>query len=65
MKMADIQKIAKKQGINTFGMKKAEAIRAIQKKEGNPECFGNAINDCSQKNCLWYKDCLDKLPNAR
>lgn len=40
-------------------MKKAELIRAIQRTDGNFDCFGRAKSgQCSQINCLWREDCL-------
>jgi hypothetical protein len=59
MKLAEIQKIAKKRGIKTLGKsKKVELIRIIQRAEGNFDCFGTAMNYCDQLSCLWRKDCL-------
>jgi len=40
-------------------MKKENIIRAIQRAEGNFECFGTAVSgNCDQMNCLWREDCL-------
>ena len=36
MKIQEIQKIAKNVGINTFRMKKADIVRAIQRTENTP-----------------------------
>ena len=58
MKMKDIQKIAKKKGVNAGNMNETHLIRAIQKAEGNNECFATAsVQTCGQTNCLWHKDC--------
>lgn len=58
MKAEEIREIAKQRGVKTGGMKKGEAIRAIQDAEGNPACFdtGKAA-ECGQMNCLWREDC--------
>jgi hypothetical protein len=58
MKIQDIQKIAKKQGVNPGKMNQTALIRAIQKAEGNNACFAtSSVNTCGQKNCLWRADC--------
>lgn len=59
MRISTIQKTAKKlriKGIVRYS--KENLIKAIQRQEGNFECFGTAISDCDQINCSWRKDCL-------
>ena len=59
MNLKDIKGIAQKQGVKAGKMKKDEIIRAIQRAEGNFDCFGTAISSqCSQSDCLWREDCL-------
>lgn len=59
MTVKEIREIAKQHGIKAAKMKKAGIIRAIQKAEGNFECFGSATaGECSQFNCSWRTDCL-------
>ena len=59
MRLVEIKKIAQAMGIHTFGKKKIELIRAIQKAENSIECFGTErMRDCQEKRCLWKKDCL-------
>lgn len=59
MNLQEIKAIAKAKGIKAANIKKAELIRAIQREEGNFDCFGNAVSgQCDQLNCLWRKDCL-------
>jgi hypothetical protein len=59
MNMKDIKGIALKQGVKTGKMKKDDIIRAIQRAEGNFDCFGTAAtSNCSQSDCLWREDCL-------
>jgi hypothetical protein len=60
MKMADIRKKAQKLGVtgNIVGMKKADLIKAIQRAEGNPDCFGTATTYCDQARCSWREECL-------
>ena len=58
MDMKELRKIAKRHGINTAKMKKEDVIRAIQRAEGNFDCFGSARSGhCSQDACLWRQDC--------
>ncbi len=58
MKMKDIAKIAKKQGVKAEKMNKTQLIRSIQKAEGNNECFSTSqAQTCGQMNCLWREDC--------
>jgi len=58
MKMQELREIAKKRGIKTASMKKADIIRAIQREENNADCYstGNA-DKCGQTECLWKTDC--------
>lgn len=59
MKLGEIKAIAKIKGINTRNTKKAELIRAIQKSEGNFDCYGSAVSGfCDRIDCAWRKDCL-------
>lgn len=59
MKMGKIKKMAKSLGLKISPeMKKAEVIKEIQRKEGNFDCFGTAVNYCDQDKCLFREDCL-------
>jgi hypothetical protein len=59
MKIHDIREIAKKNGVRVGRMKKTELIRAIQKTEGNDDCFATPyVRECNQMNCLWREDCM-------
>lgn len=60
MNIIQIRKRAKKLGVNPKGLKKLDLIRAVQKAEGNFECFGTAEGYCDQVKCSWRKDCLKK-----
>ncbi len=58
MKMQELREIAKKRGIKTANMKKAEIIKAIQRDEGNVDCFDTGSADkCGQAECLWKGEC--------
>ncbi len=59
MKLLEIKTVAKTKGIRAGKMKKAELIRAIQRAEGNYDCYGSATSGfCDQMDCLWREDCL-------
>ena len=58
MTVKELQKMAKDLGIKTTGLKKVEMIKAIQRAEGNFDCFGTAGNYCDQLSCLFRQDCL-------
>jgi hypothetical protein len=59
MTLKQIKDIAKQKGIKVGNVKKANAIKTIQRAEGNFDCFGTATAGiCNQMNCLWREDCL-------
>lgn len=59
MNMQEIRKIAHRAGVKPAKLNKAALIRAIQKGEGNFDCFGTARSGyCDQTACLWRADCL-------
>jgi hypothetical protein len=59
MKIQKIRELAKKKGVAAGKMGKTELIRAIQRAEGNNDCFaGDKVSDCDQLNCLWRGDCV-------
>lgn len=56
--LEDIRGIAEKIGVDTRNMNKTELIRAIQRAEGNNDCYASAqVQTCGQTNCLWHQDC--------
>lgn len=60
MTLKEVKERAKDYNIKAGKMKKDEIVRAIQRAEGNFDCFGKALSgDCSQEDCLWRKDCLN------
>lgn len=60
MTLKQTKEIAKKKGVKiVVNMKKDNIIRAIQRAEGNFDCFGTATEGvCDQLNCVWKDDCL-------
>jgi hypothetical protein len=65
MNMKQVRAMAKTLGINVVGMDKIEAIRSIQRTEGNFDCFARAKNGyCDQMGCLFYEDCMKSSQQA-
>jgi hypothetical protein len=60
MDLKKVKDIAKSKGVESGKMKKAEIIKAIQRTEGNFDCFGSASESgyCDQQSCIWRKDCF-------
>jgi hypothetical protein len=59
-KMADIRKIARQKGINSWKLNKTELIRTVQRAEGYDNCFATPhVSTCDQLNCLWREDCVN------
>jgi hypothetical protein len=66
MKFQEIQKIAKEMNINTYRMKKADIIQAIQRTEKNIDCYGtNRVDYCEEQECSWRSDCLASNMNKK
>ncbi len=59
MRLIEIEKKARNLGIkDTWKFSKKDLVKTIQRKEGNFDCFGTAINNCDQMACCWRNDCL-------
>ncbi len=61
MRLSEIEKKARKIGVkDTWRHSKKELIKAIQRAEGNFDCFGSASakTGCNQISCCWRVDCL-------
>jgi hypothetical protein len=55
----EIRGMAKGLGVNTYRMRKTDVIHAIQRAEGNPDCFGSPrVDACGEDRCLWREDCV-------
>ena len=59
MKMSEIAAKAKALNIKSFGMKRDEIIRSVQRAEGNFDCFGSATSYCDQEDCCFRALCLE------
>ncbi len=59
MELREIREMARAMGVRSKGMGKAELVRAIQRAEGNFDCFGTAMEEeCDQEECMWREDCF-------
>lgn len=55
----EVREMAKQLGVRSARMRKADLIRAIQRAEGNFDCYGTAAEEeCDQEECLWREDCF-------
>jgi len=58
MKRNELERLAKSLGIKSIGKNKADLIKQIQRKQGNFDCFGSAVDYCDQFDCLFRTSCL-------
>ena len=57
-KLQDARNMARKMGINTRNVTLTELIRAIQRAEGNKDCYMSAhVLTCEEKSCFWREYC--------
>ena len=57
-KLQEVRIIARKMGIDTRNATLTELIKAIQRAEGNKDCYRTAqVLTCEEKRCLWRDDC--------
>ncbi len=38
-----------------------ELVRSVQRREGNPDCYGKAGDSCDQGDCVWRLWCLKNM----
>ncbi|NIR61319.1 MAG: SAP domain-containing protein [Gammaproteobacteria bacterium] len=59
MNLQDIRTRARERGIAPGRLTKVGLVRAIQRREGNFDCFATARDGvCDQLGCLWREDCF-------
>jgi hypothetical protein len=59
LRAPEIEKKAKSLGIkDIWKYSRKDLVKAIQRKEGNFDCFGTAVNYCDQSVCCWREACL-------
>jgi hypothetical protein len=62
-KLREVRTIARKIGIDTRNVTMTELILAIQRAEGNKDCFMTArVLTCGETGCCWREDCLGVQP---
>lgn len=58
MKLEEIKTIVQRYSIKAGKMKKSELVRAIQRAEGNEQCFeAGKFASCGQISCSWRNIC--------
>lgn len=64
MTVTEIRERAQAMGLSGLAkLRKGEIIRAIQRAEGNQDCFGVEWRfDCQQFDCCWRTDCQSNKP---
>lgn len=64
MTVNEIRQQAQQHGLALpLRMRKGEMIRAIQRAEGNQDCFGSSWRfDCPWSDCCWQNDCRTTSP---
>ncbi len=59
MRLLEVEKRARQKGIkDTWKYSKKELIKAVQRKEGNNDCFASGRDNCDQMACCWREDCV-------
>lgn len=57
--MHEVRAVAKSHKIDAAGLAKIDIIHALQRKEGNFDCYATAhAGVCDQTDCLWREDCF-------
>lgn len=57
-KLQEVRTLARNRGIDTRNATLKELIRAIQRAEGNKDCYLSAhVLVCEQTGCRWREDC--------
>ena len=64
MNMGELRKLAKAAGISSFGITKRDLVRAIQRRQGNFDCFGTARDFCDQVDCCFREACFAECRRA-
>lgn len=60
MNITEIRTIARHHGLKTGRSGKIDLIQAIQREEGNFDCFASATSQhCDQLACQWRDDCFE------
>jgi hypothetical protein len=66
MKIQRVREIARERGLQPGKAEKEELIKAIQRQEGNFDCFATAYDGmCDQTGCRWREDCFAAARSAK
>jgi len=66
MNFGEIKKMARDMGLKTYGMKKTDMVRAIQRAENNIECYGTErVETCHEDASLFRAGRLHYLGRAQ
>ena len=63
--VTEIRKKAQKMGLTLRGIHKTNLIHAIQKNEGNAECFNSNNSKCEEMECCWRNNCMAESKEPR
>ena len=64
MRLSEIKAKAKALGVDSGKLKKADLIRAIQRAEGYPDCYGSRTSGCPYTDCCFVTDCMAEKPQC-
>lgn len=59
MNLVEIKRIAAGMNIDPESVMKAALIKAIQRAEGNFDCYATVVNYCDQEGCRWRAECFE------
>ena len=66
MNLSQIRSLAIQMGLRPGDRSKTTLIRAVQRHEGNFDCFATAAGGtCDQLSCRWRPDCLRAANGSR
>jgi len=61
MNLQELRVLAQNHGLKPRKIKRRELIRAIQRHEGNFDCYATAYDGfCDQSGCLWRRGCFQE-----
>lgn len=60
MSLKQIEELAERLHVDIEGLSLVEAVRLLQRLEGNYDCFARAESGfCNQTGCLFYIECME------
>ncbi|CCO23926.1 hypothetical protein [Maridesulfovibrio hydrothermalis] len=60
-----IENLAQRLKVDVEGLSLVEAVRLLQRIEGNFDCFARPESGfCDQKECLFYVECMENSRNS-